>query len=48
MQESKFGVEVSAGKEKVPKWNRDNYDDKVICSLPVVSVVRKSWERESG
>ncbi|KAG0711104.1 [F-actin]-monooxygenase Mical [Chionoecetes opilio] len=28
MHQNKFGVEVAAGREKVPKWNRDNYDDK--------------------
>ncbi|KAK8384350.1 hypothetical protein O3P69_009264 [Scylla paramamosain] len=28
MHENKFGLEVSAGKEKVPMWSRDNYDDK--------------------
>ncbi|XP_042224057.1 F-actin-monooxygenase Mical-like isoform X2 [Homarus americanus] len=28
MHENKFGVEVQAEKEKVPKWSRDAYDDK--------------------
>ncbi|KAK3880510.1 hypothetical protein Pcinc_014999 [Petrolisthes cinctipes] len=28
MHENKFGVEAHMSKEKVPKWNRDAYDDK--------------------
>lgn len=31
MHENKFGMEVQAEKEKVPKWSRDAYDDKVCC-----------------
>ncbi|XP_071535359.1 uncharacterized protein Mical isoform X2 [Panulirus ornatus] len=28
IQENKFGLEVHGEREKVPKWNRDTYDDK--------------------
>lgn len=28
MHEDRFGMEVQKERERVPKWNRDAYDDK--------------------
>lgn len=42
MHENKFGVETQMSKEKVPKWNRDAYDDKVRQTLRERKKERKS------
>lgn len=45
MHENKFGVETQMTKEKVPKWNRDAYDDKVRQTL---TEIKKGQQMKVG
>lgn len=44
IQENKFGLEMHGEREKVPKWNRDTYDDKVsnvVLNFLVSGIIQK-------